>query len=507
MVRPDNPWRMRWTIFVLLVVVFCAIEIPLELIFHLDQRPLFMWIDLVISLLFITDVVLNFLTAVDEKGRLITDRAAVARHYLKGWFVIDFVSCLPFEILFLFLDVEPLAIFAVLRMLRSLRLIRLLKVSTTILRYNRRSSLNPIVLRMGFILFWIALVSHWAACYWIHLGGVRRDVPALEDNPTVACFDDHALDRLHRDFPDAEEALAGIGDRGAEGETCYAVDDLDEQALGEDAALAIRSQAAGPMRVYFRSLYFVITTWATVGFGDISAVTLAQTIFTILLEILGAGTFGYLVGNVASLLASLDVAKVQRQEKLARLSSFVRQHKLPDDLQRRIFDYYGYLWDRGRGPEDADVVADLPGGLRTDVFLFLNRDIVETVPLFRGAGEIVLRHVVQKLRPVVFAPGEDVFRKGDAGDQMYFITAGAVEVLGDVSSDVLATLGPGSYFGEMALLSSEPRNASVRAREYCEMYTLEKGALAELLEHHPEVADKVRALASERASAGPNPND
>jgi voltage-gated potassium channel len=208
------------------------------------------------------------------------------------------------------------------------------------------------------------------------------------------------------------------------------------------------------------------------------------------------------VGNVASLLANLDVTKVQRQEKLARLSSFVRRHKLPDDLQRRIFDYYHYLWERGRGADETDVVTDLPGGLRTDVYLFMNHDIIETVPLFAGAGEALVRHVVQKLEPVVFTPGEHVFRKGDAGRRMYFITAGAVEVLGEVDQEVLATLGPGNYFGEMALLTSEPRNASVRAREYCEMYTLEKSAFEELLARHPEIADKVHALASERASGG-----
>jgi hypothetical protein len=503
MIRPDNPMRIRWTIFVLLLVVFCAIEIPLELIFHLDQQQSFMWIDLLISLAFLTDVVLNFSTAVDEKGRRITDRKEVAKHYLKGWFAIDFVSSIPFEILFLFFDVERLAIFSVLRMLRSLRLIRLLKVGSTILRYNRRSSLNPIVLRMGFILFWVALASHWAACFWIHLGGVRDDVPTLEDNPTVACYDGPALDRLHSEFPEIEAQLDGFGETGEGGAICYDTADLDERRLGDDAVAALRGRAAGSVRTYFRSLYFVITTWATVGFGDISAKTLPQTIFAILLEILGAGTFGYLVGNVASLLANLDVTKVQRQEKLARLSSFTRRHKLPDDLQRRIFDYYHYLWERGRDAEEIEVVADLPGGLRTDVYLHLNRDIVENVPLFRGADEALIRRVVEKLEPAVFTPGEHVFRRGDAGDKMYFITSGAVEVFGDDERDVLANLGPGSYFGEMALLSSEPRNASVKAREHCDMYTLPKAAFEELLTNHPEIADKVRALASERASAGP----
>ncbi|HUT79050.1 MAG TPA: cyclic nucleotide-binding domain-containing protein [Polyangia bacterium] len=501
MFRPDHPLRTRWTALVLLLIVFCAVEIPLELVFHLDDNPLWLWIDLVVSLLFLVDVAIKFNTAVAAGGRLITDRKAVAAHYFKSWFAIDFVSSLPFEILILAFDVERLPVFAVLHMLRTLRLIRLLRVGSSLLRHSRRSTLNPILLRMGFILFWVVLVSHWSACIWIELGGVRHDVPALEDAPTVACFDEHQLRRLHEDFGGIEDALAGLGLQDGAGAVCYDLADIDESAVGEDAALAIAGQASGQLRTYVRALYFVITTWATVGFGDISAITLSQTLFAILLEILGAGTFGYLVGNVASLLANLDVVQVQRQEKLARLASFVRRWRIPEGLQERVFNYYHYVWERGRSVEETEVIADLPSGLRTDVYLFLNRDILQAVPLFRGASETLIREAVQNLRPAVFTPGEYVFRKGDPGHHMYFIISGAVEIRADDPKEVFATLGPGTYFGEMALLSSAPRNANAFAAEYCDMYTLDKAAFEHLIARHPEMAEKVRALAQERASA------
>jgi hypothetical protein len=503
MFRPDHPLRTRWAQLVLLLIVFCAIEIPLELVFHLDDKPLWLWIDLIVSLLFLADVVVNFSTAIVVGSRLISDRKAVALRYLRGWFTVDFVSSLPFEILILAFDTERLPIFAALHMLRTLRLIRLLRVGSSLLHHGRRSTLNPILVRMGFILFWVVLVSHWSACVWIELGGVRRDVPALEDAPTVACYQEGGLRRLHEEFPGIDEALSGLGREDGTGAVCFALADIDEEAIGEDAALSIAGQASGPLRNYLRSLYFVITTWATVGFGDISARNLPQTLFAILLEILGAGTFGYLVGNVASLLANLDVVQVQRQEKLTRLTSFVRRWRIPEDLQDRIYNYYHYVWERGRSAEETEVISDLPGGLRTDVYLYLNRDILQAVPLFRGASEALIREAVQSLRPAVFTPGEYVFRKGDPGNHMYFIVAGAVEIRGDDPREVFATLGPGTYFGEMALLSSAPRNANAHAVEYCDMYTMDKAAFGFLLDGHPEMAEKVRALARERASSSP----
>ena len=62
------------------------------------------------------------------------------------------------------------------------------------------------------------------------------------------------------------------------------------------------------------------------------------------------------------------------------------------------------------------------------------------------------------LRPMVYAAGEYVIRKGEPGKEMYFLARGQVEVLGD-SGPALATLQPGDFFGELSLLLSQPRTA------------------------------------------------
>jgi NADH dehydrogenase len=66
-----------------------------------------------------------------------------------------------------------------------------------------------------------------------------------------------------------------------------------------------------------------------------------------------------------------------------------------------------------------------------------------------------------------FEPGQTVFRQGDLGDRIYIVLAGRAEVVRKTAAgeQVLAEVGPGEYFGEMALLGSGPRNASVRCKE------------------------------------------
>lgn len=90
-----------------------------------------------------------------------------------------------------------------------------------------------------------------------------------------------------------------------------------------------------------------------------------------------------------------------------------------------------------------------------------------------------LRYLASRLERLCVPASEDVIRQGEAGDACYLLREGRVEVLvredgGEERS--LATLGPGSLFGEAALLTDAPRNATVRALEPCELLALKRPA-------------------------------
>ena len=97
----------------------------------------------------------------------------------------------------------------------------------------------------------------------------------------------------------------------------------------------------------------------------------------------------------------------------------------------------------------------MPDSLRTEVALFLRRDFIEHAPLFQGASHELVREMAQ-LRPVVFTPGDFIFRMGQYGHNMYFISRGTVEILAPDGTTVLTTLTDGQFFGELALLQPTP---------------------------------------------------
>lgn len=249
---------------------------------------------------------------------------------------------------------------------------------------------------------------------------------------------------------------------------------------------------------YIQALYWAAITLATVGYGDIVPHTDAERIFAMAAALLGVGVFGYIIGSVASLLANIDPARVRHRETVERMTAFMRYRQIPPRLQQRILDYYEYLWEKRLGYDESTAIAGLPPTLRTEVSLFLNRDIIQKVPLFRAASEDFVRDIALEMRPVVFLPGDYVIRAGDDGDEMYFISQGAVEVVSGDERIVYATLTSGQFFGEMALVLNQPRTASVRTVGYCDLYALDRPAFERILGRYPEIAAQIAATARER---------
>jgi hypothetical protein len=249
--------------------------------------------------------------------------------------------------------------------------------------------------------------------------------------------------------------------------------------------------------LYLRSLYWCITTLATVGYGDIVPKTNPQTMYAMMVMLLGVGVYGYVVGNVANLLTNLDMAKRHYMESMERLGAFVRYRNIPLDLQRRLRDYYAYLWENRMGYDEATVMADLPHGLRSEVALYLRRDLIERAPLFSNASHELVREIALQLRPIVFTPGDYVFRAGHIGRHMYFIGRGQVEIIAP-DGHTVATLKDGDFFGELALLFSQPRNASVRAIDYCDLYSLDKETFDHAISRFPDFAGHIKEEAERR---------
>ncbi|MEI6559052.1 MAG: cyclic nucleotide-binding domain-containing protein, partial [Rhodospirillaceae bacterium] len=143
--------------------------------------------------------------------------------------------------------------------------------------------------------------------------------------------------------------------------------------------------------------------------------------------------------------------------------------------------------------------------LQLDLGLHLP-DLIARVPIFAGLPEDRLTVIARLLSPRLALPDEVLVRLGDRGDSMYFIASGQVEVkMAGESAPIV--LGAGDFFGEMALLTGEPRAADVRSLGYCHLLDLAEPDFRRLIEQDEDLRRHIMTVAAERrVAAGLQPD-
>jgi voltage-gated potassium channel len=123
--------------------------------------------------------------------------------------------------------------------------------------------------------------------------------------------------------------------------------------------------------------------------------------------------------------------------------------------------------------------------------------MVAKVPVFADLGAAEVAEIMDLLQSRSVPKGEVIVRRGERADAMYFIVAGEVEIA--LKEGVHPRLGPGEFFGEIAILTDEKRSATVRARRDTQLLMLQAHDVESLIDRVPEIGARMRRAAAGRA--------
>lgn len=119
------------------------------------------------------------------------------------------------------------------------------------------------------------------------------------------------------------------------------------------------------------------------------------------------------------------------------------------------------------------------------------------VPFLSALSAAAVTEIANALRRIDVSSNSLLIRKGEAGDCMYFIVDGEVEI--ELPGDKRVQLGPGAFFGEMALVDDRPRSANVLATRASTLLVLDAADFRVLMARHPDLATIISAEAKRRA--------
>ncbi|KAG8442937.1 hypothetical protein GDO86_011666 [Hymenochirus boettgeri] len=443
-----STFKAAWDWLILLATFYVAVTVPYNVSFvdndDLSSTRSTTVSDISVEILFITDIILNFRTTyVSESGQVIFKSRSICIHYVTTWFVIDLIAALPFDLLYAF----NVTVVSLVHLLKTIRLLRLLRLLQKLDRYSQHST---IVLTLLMSMF--ALLAHWMACIWYVIGKMEME----ENNPLT--WD---IGWLHELGKRLESPFYSNNTQGGP---------------------TIRS-------TYIASLYFTLSSLTSVGFGNVSANTDAEKIFSICIMLIGALMHALVFGNVTAIIQRMYSRWSLYHTRTKDLKDFIRVHHLPQQLKQRMLEYFQTNWSVNNGIDSHELLKDFPDELRSDITMHLNKEILQ-LSLFENASRGCLRSLSLHIKTSFCAPGEYLLRQGDALQAIYLVCSGSMEVLKD--GMVLAILGKGDLIGANLSIKDQviKTNADVKALTYCDLQCIILKGLYDVLDFYPEYAHK-----------------
>uniref|UniRef100_A0A8C7RRK8 Cyclic nucleotide-binding domain-containing protein n=1 Tax=Oncorhynchus mykiss TaxID=8022 RepID=A0A8C7RRK8_ONCMY len=442
-------FKTTWDWVILILTFYTAIMVPYNVSFKTKQNNVtWLVVDSIVDVIFLVDIVLNFHTTfVGPAGEVISDPKLIRMNYLKTWFVIDLLSCLPYDVINAFENVDE----GISSLFSSLKVVRLLRLGRVARKLDHYIEYGAAVLVLLVCVF--GLAAHWLACIWYSIG----DYEVIDEETGILRTDSWLY------------------------------------MLGETVGSPYRFNASGTGKweggpnkdsVYITSLYFTMTSLTSIGFGNIAPTTDGEKIFAVAMMMIGSLLYATIFGNVTTIFQQMYANTNRYHEMLNSVRDFLKLYQVPKGLSERVMDYIASTWSMSRGIDTEKVLQICPKDMRADICVHLNRKVFKEHPAFRLASDGCLRALAMEFQTIHCAPGDLIYHAGESVDSLCFVVSGSLEVIQD--DEVVAILGKGDVFGDVFWkeVTLAQACANVRALTYCDLHVIKRDALQKVLEFY-----------------------
>lgn len=335
-------------------------------------------VDYMITAAFAADILVSFNTSYlnPNTERYVSNRPKIAINYLKFWFWADLVATIPFDELFAAV-VSGNQLRAV-RLIRVMRLLRLIKLYRIIQGdgMKQNSFISPGLAGLLTLIGQLFLIAHLFACFWHYLG---------------------VLNTIEQAYPTTWLKQFGF----------------EKDTVGER---------------YIASLYYIIVTMLTIGYGDIRATNQIERVFAIVTQLTGGIVFGALISKVTTLIDKRNPQAKAFKTHMEEFKVFLASTTLPSQMKRRAKAAYAYYLNKKSAFGESGILEELPPLLLQELVKELYHDDIVKVKMFQDYPASFVVSLVTHSRPFEAFPGEVIIYEGDVCNDLFFVKSGTVSI-------------------------------------------------------------------------------
>ena len=354
---------------------------------------------MLIDAIYILDIILNFFRAYQNfDENLVRKRKYIFQHYLKSWFFIDFIQCIPFFTLFKYLDMKDENKYVnslgnkykrinrlsyLIIMVKIIKLYKMLNENITLFKIWENISKNEIIDNYGsffFSIFYSVSAVNLCACIFIFIGTNSHPGWLVKIN---------MQDEPYKD-------------------------------------------------IYITSVYYILVTITTVGYGDITGSSYPDIIYQMFLLIIGTIAYSFVISYFSNYIVKINNKSMTFQKNLSILEEIRRHHP---DLKNNIYQeilknlHIEQLYEKN----DKNILFDcLPLTLKNKLIMEMYKDFINNFVFFKDNqhSDFIVK-VVTSLKPLLTFKDDILIQEGDYVKEIFFVKNGILALNINIDKDNL----------------------------------------------------------------------
>jgi len=404
-VNPRNPLKIIFDVWIGILTFYTIMVLPYRIGFEQEATGSAKIFDYCMDVMFAIDMIVCFRTGYySDQDVFISNPWKIAKRYVSGLFIADFLSCIPWDLVFELFSgtsggsgARSIKLLKFVRLVRLLKLTRLMKLQRFLVELEQRWNLNPHMIRMVKLIIKIVFLAHLLACCWHYVA-----LPICGENDVPE--------------PCPEEAPGEV----INWVRAFDVDHFDATSR------------------YIASFHFVTATMMAVGYGDIVPTNTAERVVSVCTQLLGATAFGFILSAVTTLLDSANPRDTEHAKRMADLKEWLSGRRIPKPLRKSIREHFNYALSKKSIFNEAEMLGNAPAHIRNMVVTQAYGRWMTMFETCLPREEMSLwAELVVLCKPFVVNSEELVLEPGEISLDFYFVVNGRLEIRIDATAPVV----------------------------------------------------------------------